>query len=189
MQYVRPDMRKWNRQHYYNWGNCTRCPLCETRRNVVLWRGDLPFNILFIGEAPGKNENMDAFPFTGPSGQKLNEIIEFAEKSLCKKISKCFINTIACIPIDHPGGDIRQPSPEELTACSPRVQEFMDAHPPKVVILVGKVALKNVKINPSIPQIEIIHPSAILREDEQLQAPLFLQCVSRVVNAVEMYVK
>ena len=57
------------------WGNCNHCYLCETREKIVLARGNVPADILFIGEAPGEGEDSTGVPFIGPAGRLLDEII------------------------------------------------------------------------------------------------------------------
>lgn len=72
--------------HVREWENCTRCPLCETRRNIVLSRGKVPCDVLFIGEGPGESEDVLGAPFVGPAGHLLDHIIERSvpqDKTFC----------------------------------------------------------------------------------------------------------
>jgi uracil-DNA glycosylase len=64
--------------HVDDWKDCTRCPLHTVRSNVVLARGSIPCDILFVGEAPGRSEDALGKPFVGPAGILLDEMIEDA---------------------------------------------------------------------------------------------------------------
>lgn len=79
-------MSPWQ-HHIERWKDCKMCPLHRTRRNVVLGRGGVPCDVLFVGEAPGPVEDINGSPFTGPSGHLLNSIIEevWGKGILCKK--------------------------------------------------------------------------------------------------------
>jgi uracil-DNA glycosylase len=69
--------------HVAQWRNCTACPLHIGRKQVVFARGKIPCDILFVGEAPGKSEDMHGQPFYGPAGQLLDDIVENATRMFC----------------------------------------------------------------------------------------------------------
>lgn len=143
---------------------CTACGLCKTRRNIVFGRGTLPAKILFIGEAPGKTEDLMGVPFVGPSGRLLDAAIALAcEYAGIPKPPSFFItNTVACRPTDSANGENRQPSDAEILACWGRLEQtYMDINPEKVILL-GKVA--KVAVLRSFPTALCLpHPAYILR--------------------------
>lgn len=155
--------------HSSRWCNCECCPLHEHRTKVVLWRGQLPCDVLFIGEAPGVSEDATGQPFIGPSGKLLDKLL--AEVfTRCRKFRFAITNTIACIPrdlenFDLADGKIRQPSKEEIAACRPRLLEFIDIAKPKRLVLVGKIASKLTYLERlKLPTLSIVHPAYMLRK-------------------------
>jgi len=155
--------------HLDNWKDCTRCKLHEVRRNVVLLRGTVPCDILFIGEAPGESENALGKPFRGPAGNLLQEIIEVTQQHT-KGYTYAMTNLIGCIPkVD--GEKLTSPPKESVTACFPRINELVELCNPKGLILVGNDAQKffelhNNKLLQQIKFIKIQHPAAILRKPQ-----------------------
>lgn len=116
------------------WGNCTKCPLHETRRTIVLGEGPQNADIVIVGEAPGKVEDETGKPFRGASGAVLDEKLEIAGIDR----DKIFItNAVAC----HPPED-RDPEPEEIAACRPRLLETIYIVDPILIIAMGAVAAK-----------------------------------------------
>lgn len=168
--------RKALEAHTRRWQGCTECGLCSTRTHVVLFRGCVPSDIVFIGEAPGVVENDLGLPFTGPSGKLLDSILdEVAERTSLpsrKRLPTYSItNVVACIPRDltnHVRADnkVRPPTEEEIHACSPRLLEFLNIAKPSTIILVGKIAGKAkviTKLKP-VPTIHtMVHPAYMLR--------------------------
>ena len=91
------------KQHVQRWKSCTACKLCETRKKVVMYRGDVPCDILFIGEAPGPSEDVIGQPFIGPAGHLLDRIIDKAIQPYRKvnpniSFRKVFTNLVCFIP-------------------------------------------------------------------------------------------
>jgi len=126
------------------WKECTRCGLHETRRNVVLGRGSMPADILIIGEAPGKVEDLQGQPIVGPSGRLLDYIMETAAEQAEVEVPSCYItNTCACRPTDSLGGPNTQPTDAQIWACFERLMDEAKKIKPIRVILVGKIAQKN----------------------------------------------
>lgn len=161
------------------WGHCRLCPLHKTRSNVVLARGELPCDYLFIGEAPGPQEDANGWPFVGRSGELLDAMITDLIKKV-GKISYAITNAVACFPHTvvgiqtesgvESGYVIRPPDKAELKACQPRLADFMNIARPKTIILLGKSAVKAYKSIPSPigvdsmeSVLELQHPSFILR--------------------------
>ncbi len=156
-----PDLSPWVR-HQLAWKDCKRCPLCEDRSNIVLARGSLPCDVLFIGEAPGESENVLGKPFCGPAGHLLDTIIEDSIGEYRAKLA--FTNLIACIPREEDGKKLAQPPKESILACAPRVVDFAKIASPRLIVCVGKLSTEWVrKIGIQGPLIDIVHPAAILR--------------------------
>jgi len=142
--------------------NCKQCELYKYRRNIVTGRGAVSADIVIIGEAPGKTEDMLGKAFTGIAGQLLQKMIEEAIDNIKYKPSIFFTNSVLCRPTDKIGGDNREPSKTELLNCHLNVIEIIDKVNPKHIIFAGDIAEKNFKID--FPHYtKIMHPSAINR--------------------------
>lgn len=128
--------------HVARWRDCIRCPLHEGRRSVVLARGSLPCDILFVGEAPGQSEDVLGEPFVGPAGQLLDRIVSEALTSPCMSapLRIAFTNVVACFPREAKQTDDHAPPREAVKACRPRLQEFIVLAKPRLVVFVGSVA-------------------------------------------------
>ncbi|MGB3241644.1 MAG: uracil-DNA glycosylase [Candidatus Omnitrophota bacterium] len=111
---------------------CQKCPLAQTRTNVVPGEGDPRADLMFIGEAPGGDEDRQGRPFVGRAGQLLTKIIE----SVGLKREDVFIgNILKCRP---PGN--RNPLPDEIAACNSFLLKQIDIIKPKVICALGKFA-------------------------------------------------
>jgi DNA polymerase len=116
-------------------GVCTRCPLWEGRTNIVHSTGNMQADLMFVGEAPGADEDIQGFPFVGRAGQLLTKIIEAIGISR----DEVFIGNInRCRP---PGN--RQPTPVESETCKPYLMREIAAVRPKVVVVLGNTATQN----------------------------------------------
>lgn len=165
---------KW-KEFREKWKDCEACPLYQTRSRICLARGQVPCDVLFIGEAPGQSEDTIGQPFVGPAGCLLDNMISEAVQGLCPTNTEtslprlAFTNIVCCIPLDESGDKVAEPDPAHAKACSERLIEFVDkVAQPKLVILVGKFAAKYVKKfmpKHTWPTVEITHPAAILRSD------------------------
>lgn len=149
---------------YRKFKACTRCPLHTTKCNYVFYRGEAPCDILFIGEAPGRNEDKSGSPFVGRSGDLLEALIEDV-KNQCVDFEYGITNIVSCIPLDEEG-KIRQPSKEEADACRERFLMTLEKSAPKAIVLLGKVAKKYFKQpkESTQPVLELAHPAYILRK-------------------------
>ena len=171
------------REHVDRWKNCKSCYLREHRKNVVLARGVVPADVLFIGEAPGDSEDVVGIPFTGPAGRLLDDIIV---ASLDDEQDCAMTNLVCCIPKD-PGNIKGEPPKEAILACRPRLLEFVDICHPKIIVCVGQLAQRWVSEMRGIAQTAITHPAAILRM-EPAQKPLAIKrCVVAIRDAAEAY--
>lgn len=116
-------------------GNCTRCPLHEGRTKIVHSQGNLNADLMFIGEAPGANEDAEGVPFVGRAGQLLNKIIE----SIGMKREDVFVGNInRCRP---PGN--RTPTLPEAKTCKPFLLREIQIVRPKVIVVLGNTACQN----------------------------------------------
>ena len=116
---------------------CNKCPsLCSSRSQVVFGSGNPKAEVLFIGEAPGANEDQQGIPFCGMSGQVLNELL--AAAGLARE--DIFItNTILCRPENN-----RNPAKEEVKNCRERLDTLISIMQPKVIVTIGNFATERI---------------------------------------------
>jgi uracil-DNA glycosylase family 4 len=113
-------------------GDCRRCALAATRTRLVFGSGDPHARLMFIGEAPGKNEDLTGEPFVGAAGRFLDELLE----SIGLERSRVFIaNMVKCRP---PGN--RDPEPDEIQTCSPFLARQIELVDPVVIATLGRFA-------------------------------------------------
>ena len=113
-------------------GDCRRCPLHETRNKLVFGAGDPNADLMFVGEAPGGDEDRQGEPFVGRAGQLLTKIIA----AIGKKRDQVYIaNILKCRP---PGN--RNPESSEIAVCSPFLDRQIEAIQPKVICALGTFA-------------------------------------------------
>ena len=113
---------------------CTRCPLHETRTQVVFGNGNADADLMFVGEAPGFHEDQQGIPFVGRAGQLLDELLE--EQGLDR--DDVFVaNVLKCRP---PGN--RDPQPDEIEACRPYLERQVELIEPRVICTLGNFATK-----------------------------------------------
>jgi uracil-DNA glycosylase len=116
-------------------GDCTRCPLHLERTHVVHTEGNRKARLMFVGEAPGADEDIQARPFVGRAGQLLTKIIEAIglkrEEVLIGNVNRC-----------RPPGN-RAPTTEEASMCKPYLLREIGAVQPEVIVVLGNTAMKN----------------------------------------------
>ncbi|MBI3803190.1 MAG: uracil-DNA glycosylase [Nitrospirae bacterium] len=110
-------------------GDCQRCKLCSTRKNIVFGTGDPNASLMFVGEAPGQDEDLQGKPFVGRAGQLLTKMIEAMGLS---RETVYIANIIKCRPPEN-----RNPQPDEIAACRPFLEMQIAAIRPKVVCALG----------------------------------------------------
>src|SRR5215204_4505979 len=130
-----PESAETMEQIWEDIGNCTRCPLNEGRTKIVQTVGDYQSDLMFIGEAPGADEDAKGEPFVGRAGQLLNKIIEAIGM---KREEVCIGNINRCRP---PGN--RQPTLPEAHTCKPFLLREIAVIRPKVIVVMGNTALHN----------------------------------------------
>ena len=112
---------------------CTRCPLHEKRTQAVFGVGDEQADCLFVGEAPGAEEDAQGEPFVGQAGKLLDNML--VSISLNRRERVYIANVVKCRP---PGN--RNPEPAEAAACAPFLDRQIDLIAPKLIVALGKVA-------------------------------------------------
>ena len=114
---------------------CTRCPLAAGRTQVVFGVGNPSARLMFIGEGPGREEDLRGEPFVGRSGQLLDRLM--AEEIGIDRTGCYIANVVKCRP---PGN--RDPKPEEIDACRPYLESQVDTIAPAVVVTLGNFATR-----------------------------------------------
>ncbi|MFH1018473.1 MAG: uracil-DNA glycosylase [Pseudomonadota bacterium] len=113
-------------------GECTRCKLHQGRAHIVFGVGDPHAALMFVGEAPGRDEDMQGEPFVGRAGKLLTDIIE-AIGLTRREVYIC--NVIKCRPPEN-----RNPEPDEIERCEPFLKAQIDSVRPKLICTLGKFA-------------------------------------------------
>jgi DNA polymerase len=149
--------------------DCRRCALCKGRRNLVFGVGDPHARVVFVGEAPGREEDEKGEPFVGEAGRLLDRIL-FAMGLRREEVYIC--NVIKCRP---PGN--RDPGPEEIEACEPYLKRQLAAIRPQLIVTLGRFAAQSLLRDGSpigrlrgtwreyegIPLMPTYHPAYLLR--------------------------
>ncbi len=150
---------------------CTRCGLCETRHNVVFGVGNRQADILFVGEGPGEQEDLQGEPFVGPAGKLLDDMLSIID---LYRQENCYIcNIVKCRPPRN-----RDPLETEQDACIGFLRNQVALVRPQIIVCLGRIAAKRLidpeyRITRQHGQWErkgnfwmtaIYHPSALLRD-------------------------
>ena len=173
--------------HAKKWKGCTACSLCKTRHNVVLARGQIPCDLLLIGEAPGISEDRLGTPFIGPAGKMLDQLIAAATVEY-NPVRIAFTNLVCCIPMnEEEDKKVSVPPKEAIKACAPRLQEFVDICKPNGIVCVGQEAHKNIpaSLTEGRRYEQIIHPAAILRANMTIQPIQIQNAVATLKDIIE----
>ena len=183
---------------YDNWeqleadaNQCKKCKLCQNRTNVVFGTGNKQADLMFIGEGPGADEDKQGIPFVGKAGRLLNMAFE----AIGLKREEVYIaNIVKCRP---PGN--RNPEDDEAIACLNYLRNQVILVKPKIVVLLGSVALKNILgkeygITASrgkwvekrgIWYMPTWHPAALLRDENKKID--FIMDLKEVMSRYELY--
>ena len=157
--------------------NCRRCGLCETRTNVVVGVGNPRSKVMFIGEGPGENEDLQGEPFVGRGGQLLDKML--AAVDLDRKTNVYIANIVKCRPPKN-----RDPLPEEQEACITWLRNQVALIRPKIIVCLGRIAaMRIIKSDMKITRehgqffekngtlmMATLHPAALLRNPNQKPA-------------------
>ncbi|MDE1770400.1 MAG: uracil-DNA glycosylase [Thaumarchaeota archaeon] len=147
--------------------SCTNCNLSKSRTNAVPGIGSETSDVIFVGEAPGRNEDLQGRPFVGTAGQILSEALEYAGFT---RDQVYITNVVKCRPPNN-----RQPITEERNACKPYLSEEMKIIKPKIICILGNTAYSSLLDGNSITKnrgklvknndqlyFVTVHPAAII---------------------------
>lgn len=152
---------------------CTGCGLCQERKHVVFGVGNPESPILFVGEGPGEQEDLQGIPFVGPAGRLLDDMLRMIDLDR----SKVYIaNIVKCRPPRN-----RDPLNLEKDACRPFLQRQMALLKPKIVVCLGRIAAmelirEDFRITrehglwferDGVRYMAMYHPSALLRDEDK----------------------
>ncbi len=112
---------------------CNKCGLCETRHNVVFGVGNVNAEVMFIGEGPGENEDIQGEPFVGRGGKLLDKMLNAVDLDRNKNIY--IANIVKCRPPKN-----RDPLPLEKEACIPWLRNQVKLIRPKIIVCLGRIA-------------------------------------------------
>lgn len=125
-------MRSWE-ELKAQCSTCTACGLCETRHNVVFGVGKEDADILFVGEGPGEQEDLQGEPFVGPAGKLLDDMLSIID---IDRNTNCYIaNIVKCRPPRN-----RDPQPGEQEACIDYLRNQVALVRPKIIVCLGRIA-------------------------------------------------
>ncbi len=116
-------------------GDCTRCKLSSGRQNIVFGEGNPDAVLMFVGEGPGGEEDIQGIPFVGRAGQLLTKIIEAIDLT---REDVYIANIVKCRPPEN-----RNPEPDEVKACIPFLMDQIEAIRPQIIVTLGGVATNN----------------------------------------------
>jgi DNA polymerase len=169
--------------------HCRACGLCESRRNAVVGRGSLAASVLFVGEGPGENEDIEGLPFVGKAGK----LLDLALEGLAYDPASYYIaNVVKCRPPSN-----RAPGDDEASACLPFLRRQLRLINPRIIVCLGAVAMRHIvgkefkitKIRGGWIErgrwliMPTFHPAALLR-DVNKKAP-FWQDLKNVKQAAD----
>jgi DNA polymerase len=151
-------------------GDCRRCKLCSNRTQIVFGVGNPHAQLMFVGEGPGRDEDLQGEPFVGRAGQLLTDIITRGMKM--RREDVYIANVVKCRPPEN-----RNPEPDEVAACLPFLERQIEIVQPRVLVALGKVAAQallrtNTPISRlrgqwhsyrGIPLMPTLHPAYLLR--------------------------
>ena len=159
--------------------DCARCGLCRGRTHAVPGVGDRKASWLFVGEGPGRSEDLEGEPFVGPAGKLLDNMLKAMQ--LARGVDTYIANIVKCRPVDADGRD-RPPVQNEVAACRPFLERQIELIKPTVIVALGKTAATSLLgLNEEtslaslrgeshsyqgIPVVVTYHPAYLLRKPE-----------------------
>ena len=153
--------------------NCAKCKLCTNRNNVVIGTGNKNARIMFIGEGPGADEDVQGIPFVGKAGKLMDKAFQGVG---IKREEVYIANIVKCRPPNN-----RNPEKEEADSCKEYLESQIKLVNPEIIVLLGSVALKNILgeeygitsargkwiEKDGIKYIPTFHPAALLRDESK----------------------
>lgn len=173
--------------------SCEKCSLCKSRLNTVPGEGNLDANIITVSESPGQAENEQGRPLVGRSGRLYNAWLKKDLGVGRKDVYIC--NILKCRP---PGN--RNPDPDEVEACIPYLHRQIQIVQPKVIVLLGAVALKSLfqdnylaisknrgvwRTYKGIPVMPTYHPAYLLRQMSEKNKNMVKSDLAQVINKLK----
>lgn len=116
-------------------GDCKRCKLCQKRTNIVFGAGSAKAELVFVGEGPGHDEDIQGLPFVGRAGKLLTQMIEAMG---LRRDDVYICNVVKCRPPEN-----RNPEPDEIETCSPFLYRQLDVIRPKAIVCLGAIAFQS----------------------------------------------
>jgi len=135
---------------------CTKCDLCKTRTNAVPGKGSFQSDVIFVGEAPGRNEDKNGEPFVGVAGKKLSIALEEAGIS---RDAVYITNIVKCRPPNN-----RVPNTNERNTCQEYIKKEISIIKPKIICILGNTAFNSILGGSEITKFR----GKIVRKDNQL---------------------
>ena len=150
---------------------CQKCELCKTRHNVVVGVGNENADVMFIGEGPGENEDLQGEPFVGRAGKLLDKMLSAVD--LDRNTNIYIANIVKCRPPKN-----RDPKPEEQEMCLDWLRAQVKMIRPRIIVCLGRIAAaklikSDIKITKEhgmwfnkggIEMMAMLHPAALLRD-------------------------
>lgn len=169
--------------------DCTRCPLSQTRTNVVWCKGSAQASLMIIGEGPGEKEDLKGIPFVGKAGELLDEALQRAG---LYPGHVYITNVVKCRPPNN-----RNPAQKEMNECFPFLQQQLEVIQPQLIVALGKVAseyllkrpVKITRENGLLDFMEdgtavllVYHPAYVLRNQHPKVKDAFFQAIQDARN-------
>ena len=192
--------------HKARWSEGCGSEMCgRAGGRVCLLRGQVPCDVLFVGEAPGKSENVLGRPFVGPAGQLLDRIVRDSIGQINAQLAAqdrpplrvAFTNLVGCLPVGEDGDKSGEPGEDQIEACTERLVDVVRVTAPRLIVCVGK--LSETQLDPgykhsapvprTIARVPIQHPAAILRAPTAGQGLMIQRAIVRVRHAAEKLIR
>ena len=171
-------------------GDCRRCKLCQGRTQIVFGTGNPRAELVFVGEAPGRDEDLKGEPFVGRAGQLLTEIITKGMK--LRREDVYIANVVKCRPPEN-----RNPEPDEIATCEPFLVKQLELIKPRIIVALGTFAAQTLlKIKTPISRLRgvwhtyygikvmpTLHPAYLLRNPNDKR--LVWQDIQAVLRELE----
>lgn len=171
-------------------GDCTRCKLSGGRTHLVFGIGNPHADLVFVGEGPGRDEDLRGEPFVGRAGQLLTDIITSGMKM--RREDVFIVNVVKCRPPEN-----RDPEPDEIAACRPFLERQIDLVAPRVIVALGRFAAQTLldvttpitKMRGhwheyrGVPVMPTLHPAYLLRNPSEKRA--VWEDIKQVIQALE----
>lgn len=191
------------------WKNGCGSTNCAAALKVVMCRGKVPCDVLFVGEAPGESEDCLGVPFVGPAGKLLDRIIR---NSVPDTLRCALTNLVCCIPRNpDEGNKADEPLPEDILTCAPRLREFVALCKPQLIVTVGSIArdyldtklkgnvwtgysgieprksstLQTRDPHANVNRVHVLHPAFIIRQNVAKRGLLIQEAEVNIATAIQ----